>query len=118
MSEKKAKMKFKRNVEDPAYLGYPRPLPMNQLPLHKDVGLAHEEYLMNDEKFPIHRVTDDIVEVYNRASIPKINKKKIFNKVQNLIQMKTQKLKDMREDQRRGHAANIGKFQKKSKRVN
>ena len=115
MSQQKSKKKFKRKVEDPAYLGLPKPLPMNQLPLNKDVGLAYEEYLFNDEEYPIHKVTDNIIEIYKRASIPTIHKKKIHNKVQNLIQMKKQKLKDLREDPRRGHASNIGKFRKKCK---
>ena len=30
---------------------------------------------MNDEQCPVQNVTDDIIEIYNRASIPNIHKK-------------------------------------------
>ena len=46
--EARVKKKLKR-IEDPAFKGFPKPLPKNQLPTYQDVGLAIEEYEMQEE---------------------------------------------------------------------
>ena len=53
--------------------------------------------------------------MYERASIPTINKKKIYQKVQKLVELKKSRVKEFQEDKRRGSATVVGKWRQKSK---
>ena len=64
----KVRKKLKRNENDPAYNGIPKPFTNNQLPTYQDVGLALEFYSMenNMSKSSLRKVTKDIIDIYIR----------------------------------------------------
>ena len=104
-----------RPVPDSAYEGHPAELPTKQLPLYKDVGLAIEMFkLTNPTSNPTKLVTDNILKVYEKASIPTLAYDTVYNKVKNLEAMKKVRLHQLVVDKRSGKCVQ-GKFRKKSK---
>jgi hypothetical protein len=105
-----------RPVPDSAYEGLPAELPTKYLPLYKDVGLAIEmSKLSNPNCNPTKLVTDNIIKIYEKASIPTLAYDTVYNKAKNLEVMKKVRLHQLVFDKRRGTASNQGKFTKKSK---
>ena len=105
-----------RPVPDLAYEGLPAELPTKQLPLYKDVGLAIEMFkATNPTCNPTKLVTDNIIQVYEKASIPTLAYATVYNKVKNLEAMKNVRMKQLVFDKRRGAVITQGKFRKKSK---
>ena len=113
----KVRKKLKRNENDPAYNGIPKPFTNNQLPTYQDVGLALEFYSMenNMSKISLRKVTKDLIDIYKKCSIPTISELKIYQKVQKLIELRRVKMKELKIDQRTGKSVHVGKFRKKAK---
>ena len=105
-----------RPVPDSAYAGLRSDLPTTKLPLYRDVGLAMEFYkITNSTCNPIKMVTDMILQVYDKASIPTLAYDTVFNKVSNLEALKKVRLKELVFNKTRKTANNSGKFRNKSK---
>ena len=85
-----------RPVPDSAYEGLPSDLPTTKLPHYRDVGLAMEFYkITNSTCNHIKMVTDMILQVYDKASIPTLAYDTVFNKVSNLEALKKVRLKEL-----------------------
>ena len=103
-----------RPVPDSAYEGLPSDLPITKLPLYRDVGLAMELYKVNNSTSnPIKMVTDMILQVYDKASIPTLAYDTVFNKVSHLVALKKVRLKELVFNKTRKTANNSGKFRQK-----
>ena len=77
--------------KDLAYVDYPSQLKFTQLPTYKEVGLAVEYYKTHDElseKASVNAVTADLINIYQRASIPTIHEIKIYQKINKLCEIK------------------------------
>ena len=89
--------------------GVRRPLPINKLPLVKDIGsaLAYEAEMqrINNNKSEIDckdatvKVTNSVLEIYRVASIPTIRKDKVKEKVSDLWRMRKEALEDIARGQ-------------------
>ena len=105
-----------RPAPDSAYEGLPTKLPTNKLPLYRDVGLAMEMHkITNPTCNPVKMVTDCIMQVYDKASIPTLAYLTVLNKVSNLETLKKGRLRQLVVDKRTGTTITTGKFRNKSK---
>ena len=94
-----------RPVVDPAYGGVPAVLPSNQLPTYREVGLAMEECQINDTTSnPVKKVTESILKVYEKASIPTYPVQTVYKKMLNLKAMKIARMKEIETEKIRGSA--------------
>ena len=67
-----------RMLKEDVYGSQPRPLVRNQLPTWRDVGLALDELIKNDNldtSSAVKEVTGQIVDIYESVLIPTINEK-------------------------------------------
>ena len=104
--------------------GVRRPLPINKLPLVKDIGsaLAYEAEMqrINNNKSEIDckdatvKVTNSVLEIYRVSSIPTIRKDKVKEKVSDLWRMRKEALEDIARGQT---AEGRGRRKKKNGKV-
>ena len=98
-----------RPTPDSAYEGLPTKLPTNKLPLYRDVGLAMEMHkITNTTCNPVKMVTDCIMQVYDKASIPTLAYLTVLNKVSNLETLKKGRLIQLVVDKRTGTTITTG----------
>ena len=116
----KAKGKMSLRLgNDPAFEGRPGPLSKNQLPNYQEVGLALEwaKLECGSESEAVNLVTNDLVDLYARASVPTINTKKIREKVKQVMELKKKRMKELVVDKRRDHVTVLGKWKKKNRGI-
>ena len=89
---------------DNAYAGNHGPLPSNVLPTFQEVGLAVEFLKVSgmSESAAITQVSQDVVNVYDHASVPTINPKKIREKVKNFALLRKKRLKEFVINKKKG----------------
>jgi len=111
-------MRFAKGTEAPSaklrsgpdkVFGIGRPLPINKLPLYKEVGSAlvyeaEEEKMKNDKKYidtndATGKVTEKVLEVYRNANIPTLSKAMVRKRVMKLLQMRNKSLNEKAKGQ-------------------
>jgi hypothetical protein len=100
------------------YSEQPRPLPKDQLPLWRDVDLAVQDAQDNlnlSKADSVRKVASEIVEIYKRASITTIDSIKIVQKVNKMLQLRRNRVKNLAVDQRTGKTRDQGKWKQKRK---
>ena len=105
MKRGKGKTKGLRPSIDPAYGEAPRPLAEDKLPLYRDVGLAVEYYKVVeglDVNEAENKAIDNIENIYEKASIPTIAKPLIRKKVQKIVKLRAERMKNVAIDKRTG----------------
>ena len=101
----------------PVYQGVQASLPSKWLPNYKEVGLAVEEAKKSDGD-PFKVVSNQIINVYQKASIPTIHYISIYKKVQKLDDMKKRREAEMvltREGEHLLYRENLGEKQRMGK---
>ena len=101
------------------YSEAPRPLPKNQLPLWRDVDLAIEDAKDNEhlsQKDAVVKVTNEIIEIYKKVNITTINELKIKQKVEKVLELRRNTIKNLSEKKSTGKVRDQGKWRQKKKK--
>ena len=102
---------------DAALGGTPSPIPFNQLPTAGEVALAVEHCRFKEKcnlREAEEMVTEDILHIYNLASVPTIHPKKVRQKVEWVTKLVRQRRKDGSFDKRFGRQSVLGKHGQKA----
>ena len=111
------KTRLLRPPFDVALGGTPSAVPLNQLPLVGEVALALEESRFRQKcslKEAEGMVTEDILHIYNLASVPTIHPLKVRQKVEWVSKLVKKQRKDLTPDSRFGRQSVLGSYRHKS----
>ena len=112
-----SKSRLLRPSFDAALGGTPSPIPFNQLPKAGEVALAIEHARFKEKcnlREAEEMVTEDILHVYNLASVPTIHPIKVRQKVEWVTKLVKQRRKEWSFDKRFGRQNVLGKHRQKA----